>query len=99
MNFINNKLLQDLELENKIIPKIDHTITTYGKNKFRDLFNILYYGQNNLLRRREIITSIINNNKNRQQIIKELKIIKKKEKYIAWLFNSHNGKKDKEPQH
>lgn len=96
MNYTNHKLLQDLELDNKIIPKIDHTITTYGKNKFRDLFNILYYGQNNLLRRKEIITSIIQNEKNKKQIVKELQIIKKREKYVAWLFDSKNGKKDKE---
>ena len=83
MNFINNKLLQDLEVDSKIIPNTDNTITVYGKNKFRDLFNILYFGQNNLLRRRQIITSILNNKKSVNLIKKELHRIKKREKYIS----------------
>lgn len=87
MNFTDDKLLQDLEIKDKLIPSIDHTITTYGKTKFQELFNVIYFEKKYLLRRREIIHAIINNPKNTKKIIKELHFIKKHEKNINWFFD------------
>jgi len=92
MNVVNNKLLQDLEIHNKVIPKIDFTITTFGKNKFRELFNVVLYDQKTLLRRKQIINSIIQNPTKKNKIIKYLKQIKECESSIQWLF----GKVEKE---
>ena len=95
MNIVSEKLLSDLEIDKKIMPYTNFTITQYGKQKFRELFNITYHNQNNLLRRREIITQIINNPKNTKKITTELKKIKKYEKSVTWLFNS-TGKEYKD---
>lgn len=87
MNPINEKILSDLEIHNKVIPHIDKTITVYGKAKFKDLFNIMYHGEHNLIRRKQIIQSIIKNKKNTNKITKQLKKIKKYEDDVRWLFN------------
>ncbi len=86
MNKIDPKILQDLEIYNKIIPKIDNTITIYGKTKFRELFNIMYYGEIQLKRRKQLLSSILINNKQRSNIIKKLKDIHKQEAVLSWLF-------------
>ena len=88
MDIINNKLLSDLEIHEKVIPIMDKTITSYGKTKFKELFQIMYFRENNLLRRREIILSILHNSKNSKKITIELKKIKKMEKSIKWLFST-----------
>lgn len=87
MNIVSDKILSDLEIHNKVIPYIDRTITDYGKNKFKELFNIMYYDEKNLIRRREIIEHIIHNQKNAKRITKELKKIKKYQNNVEWLFN------------
>jgi DNA mismatch repair ATPase MutS len=87
MNTVDKKILTDLEIDNKLIPLLNNTITTYGKLKFNELFNITYSNPNNLKRRREIIELIIRNPKNTKKIITELKKIKKYEKKVRWLFN------------
>jgi MutS domain V len=86
MNSVNNGLISDIELDNKVIPAIDHTITLYGKSKLRELFNIIYFGENNLLRRRQIIESMVKNPKRIKKIIIELKKIHKHEQNVSWLF-------------
>lgn len=86
MNNIDPKLLQDLEIYNKVIPQLDHTITIYGKTKFKELFNTLYYGETQLKRRKQLLTSILINNKQRVTITKNLKSINKLENTIGWLF-------------
>lgn len=88
MNIVSDKLLSDLEINNKVIPQIDHTITNYGKMKFRELFKIMYHEKPNLMRRRQIIESIMKHPKNANKISKLLKKIKKKEKSITWFFSS-----------
>ena len=88
MNIVSDKLLSDLEINNKVIPHIDFTITSYGKTKFKELFNITYHNDKNLIRRREIIEQVIDNPKNIAKIIKELKKIKKYEKSVNWLFST-----------
>jgi len=87
MNFLDVKLLQDLEINNNLIPSIDNTITSYGKIKFRELLNIIYFDEKPLMRRKEIIKTIIQNPKNTKKIIRELHSIKKYEKNINWLFD------------
>ena len=95
MNIVNKKILSDLEINNKVIPNINFTITTYGKNKFSELFNIMYYSKETLMRRKQIIQSIITNQINMNKIITELKKIKKYENDVIWLFNSiEKGHKD-----
>jgi DNA mismatch repair ATPase MutS len=86
MNYTNTKLLIDLEILNKVIPIIDNTITIYGKNKFKELFEIIYFDQRMLVRRREILITIINNREIRLKIKKELKQVKKMEKSIQYVF-------------
>jgi hypothetical protein len=87
-----NKLLSDLEIYNKIIPKIDHTITTFGTIKFKSLFDI-YHHDSELLKRQTIIKNIIKAPKSTSKKIRKLKIIKNLEKDIDWLFNEELHKK------
>lgn len=88
MNIIQDKLLSDLEIDNKVIPALDKTITIFGKTKFREMFTILYYDEPYLLRRQQIISSIINSNiKNINIVTKSLKQIKKYQDDVSWLFN------------
>jgi len=86
MNIVQPKLLEDLEIDKKIIPSIDKTITMFGQAKFRELFNIMYYGEQNLMRRREIIQSIIQNTTSKKKITRSLNKIKTYQDDIGWLF-------------
>jgi len=88
MNIVSEKLLSDLEIDNKVIPYTNFTITSYGKTKFKELFGITYHNEQNLIRRRQIIEQIINYPKNTKKIINELKKIKKYEHSVIWLFNA-----------
>ncbi len=88
MNITDPKLLTDLEIDDRVIPSLDHTITVYGKTKFKELFRMTLYDPNALTRRREIIQSIIDNGDKRQHIKKMLRKIKRLEGDIEWLFSS-----------
>jgi len=87
MNLIHQKLLTDLEIENKIIPKIDNTITIFGHAKFKELFNVMYINKQYLYRRRQIIEDMINNSTNRKILIDHLENIKEYQNDISWLFS------------
>lgn len=84
---INDKLLLDLEINEKVIPYTDSTITTSGKIKFKKLFTLSLSDSKSISRRREILDQMINKQKNTQKIIRELKRIKKYENSITWLFS------------
>lgn len=62
MNPTNIKLLNDLEIQNKIIPKLDNTITIYGKNNFKKQFDQYYYDKQ-LLSKKKLIENIYNSPK------------------------------------
>ncbi len=89
MNYTSRQLLDDFDIYNKIIPSIDKTITTYGKSKLRELFNILYYGKNPLVRRNKLLTTILHNPFYTKRIINTLIKIKKLENNITWLYSNH----------
>ncbi len=81
----NPKLLKDLEIHNKILPKIDKTYTNYGSKKLKDLFNS-YDDTPKLTNRRRLLSILINKNKKRKFMIKKLKAIHKLEPSIEWFF-------------
>jgi hypothetical protein len=83
---INKKVLDDLEIDIKILPKIDHTITSYGSESFRSMFRT-YYSDYSLNARQQIIKNIINDHTCRKSITSRLKKIKKLEQDIVWLFD------------
>ncbi len=85
MNHIRQQLLNDLHIHN-VIPKLDKTITIFGKTKFKELFNIMYYGKNPLLRRQNLINTIIENPTNTNMVLNKLHTIKELENSISWMF-------------
>lgn len=87
MNLVDNKILLDLEI-NKIIPKIDKTITIYGNKKFLELFNVMYFDISYLNHRRKIIDKIIKLSNNTKKILLELDNIKKCEYSVKWIFDN-----------
>lgn len=89
MNYIDNTLLEDLEIYNKVVPALDKTITIYGHTKFKELFGTMLCEQNDLLARRQIIESIILNNKHKTKLTFFLKKIHKLESSITWLFEDN----------
>ncbi|AYV82218.1 MAG: hypothetical protein Homavirus17_6 [Homavirus sp.] len=89
MNHIQNNLLSDLEIYNKVVPAIDNTITIYGSTKFRELFQTMYYTPEYLIRRQTLLQQILTNTKNKKNIIKHLEKIKTLESNINWLFSDN----------
>lgn len=87
MNGVQDKFLQDLEIDNKILPSINNTITLYGSAKLRELFTNIYFDPNLLLRRRELLQNIINKRINVKKIKKNLINLKKYHDDIVWLFS------------
>lgn len=85
MNYLNQQLLIDLDINN-ISSTIDKTITTYGKIKFKELFTILHYNENKLIRRQNLLSSIIYNPLHTHNIINKLYKIKKLENVIENAF-------------
>ncbi len=86
MNNINLNILDSFDVYNKVIPRLDRTITIYGNVKFRDLFKILYYGKHPLMRRNKLLKTIIYNPLRTKRITSALKKIKKLQDSISWLF-------------
>jgi hypothetical protein len=85
---MNTKLLSDLEINNKIIPIIDNTITKYGTTIFKSLFNTIHYDKHILLHRRYEITNCLNKRRTVNKITKLLRKINKLQHSIDWLFNT-----------
>ncbi len=83
---IKDKVLSDLEIYNKILPKIDFTITKYGTEKMKKMLKI-YSADHSLTTRQRIINNIINSPKSTSNKLLYLKKIKKLEKDIDWFFN------------
>ena len=94
MDNVHSKLLSDLEIYEKIVPKLDKTITSYGSSKFRELFGVYFYGKGRLMRRQQIILSILSNPRKVNTIITLLKQVKEKEQMITWLFEEDKEIKD-----
>ena len=94
MNIVDQKLLTDLEIYEKIIPILDKTITLYGKTKFKEFFQIFYNDKNHLLRRKNIIESIVNTPNIKKIIVSNLKKINKLEDNINWFFSKNNDTYD-----
>lgn len=90
MSNIDIKLLEDLEFFTKIIPKIDSTITVYGKTKLRELFTILHVDQNTLINKKKLLKLIIKNNSHKSWIKHYLNLIKDVQDDITWLFSTDN---------
>ncbi len=88
---LNKKLLEDLELFDKIIPKIDKTVTIYGSAKLKELFTTLLSDKDILKRRRLLLETIIEHDKSRTVIKSHLLKIKKVQDDVTWLFNGENG--------
>ena len=75
---INDKVLTDLEIYNKIIPKIDFTITSFGTDKLKSIIKRYSFNEN-LLRQRNVIKGIISGPRSMRFKINRLKNIKKLE--------------------
>jgi len=84
---INKKVLTDLEIYNKILPKIDFTFTSYGTEKLKSMFENYYFDNHNLNKIQSIIKNIINGSKSRKYKIKKLRGLNKLESSLDWLFN------------
>ena len=87
---INQKVLSDLEIYDKILPKIDFTITKFGTIKLKSMFQTYNYDKNHLTRIHTIIQNIINAPKSRKYKINKLKVIDKFTPSIEWLFDDIN---------
>lgn len=90
MNKTFPNLLNDLNLYNDILPKIDKTITKYGKLKLGELFQVIIYDTDLLNRRQTILKTIIKSKYNVHTIKKLLIQIKKYEDDISWFFNQND---------
>lgn len=91
MDSINEKLLVDLEVRDKIINAIDMTYTPWGHIQLSDMLHTLYYTNTTLLRRQQIIKSINSKLKIKNYITGELFNIYKRKDSIEWLMNSDNS--------
>lgn len=85
MNYIRQQLLDDLHIHN-VIPKLDQTITIFGRTKFKELFSVMYYGKNPLMRRQNLLNTIIHNPLATNMILDKLHKIKEIENSISWIF-------------
>ena len=91
MDTINEKLLVDLEIDDKIIQVLDMTYTPWGKIQLSEMLHTLYYTELTLSRRQKLIKSINHNIKIKNYITKELFNIYKRKDSIDWLGNSTNS--------
>jgi len=88
MNEINQNLLSDLEIDQKVIPALDYTITIHGKRTFKNMFNNLIYDCEQLEQKKQIIHIILSNPATVNKITKQLKIITKYQHDIEWFFST-----------
>lgn len=86
--FTNSFLLQDMEIYNKILPTIDFTTTTYGKNALKQRLN--YFSIGNNLENLISITKYINDSDEYRNKLESLLLIVNSNQYILddWLYNS-----------
>lgn len=89
MNITDPKLLTDLEIDDKILPNIDKTITSFGKSKLKEMFRTVKFNQSNLIERKAILQSLLNKSKKTKLIVRKLKKIRKLEDDINWFFDSN----------
>jgi len=99
MNVNHQKLLTDVELETKILPNINNTITIFGKQYMRTIFNTIKNSTEIIEHELEIKKFI--NNKSIKKVIHHLKQIKKNQTYVNEILNDNNNieNKDQELSH
>ena len=90
MSFINSKILKDLEIFEKIVPKLDHTVTIYGKTKFKELFTTMQFEPELLFRRQDLLKTILRNSNTASKIRAFLEKISKLQSSINWLFQNND---------
>lgn len=89
-NPINNNLIVDLEIFDKILPELNMTFTRYGTYKLKNMLSNLNYTKTFLDSRQYILKQLHANYNVRIYIIKELENIQQREKSITWLFENNN---------
>lgn len=89
MNEINNRILLDLEIYEKVLPILDKTITVFGNLKLKEIIKTVYYDFDKLSERRNILLSMLKFNKNIKKIKKNLEQIKYVQNDINWLFQDN----------
>lgn len=88
MKHINDKVLTDLEIMDKIFPTINNTITIWGQKQLIYMLSYLLISQNDLNNRQEKLLSIINKPSFRELANQALLNIKTYENDIIWLLDN-----------
>jgi hypothetical protein len=82
MEYINESLIDDIDINKIIIPPI----TKFGRDKLKDMIHYFIYQPEILIRRQEILYEMIKNKKIKNQIIDILEDIKYNEEIIDTWF-------------
>ena len=91
MDLVSQKLLVDLEINDKIIQAIDLTYTPWGSHQLSEMLHSAYYTKDTLLKRQKIIRYMNNNLKIKNYITKELFNIYNKKDSVDWLLDNENS--------
>ena len=81
------KLLTDLEISDKVIPTLDRTVTSYGHEMFKQMFDTILIHKEDYINQQNNIKNILYDTKNKNVIRKTLHKIKKIEPDVEWFFS------------